>query len=76
MKRVQYANEITAFLKHGNSVQKLISLLKKFEKCAGLKINVEKTEAMWLGRNGKCIEELNEFIVVYDIKTFRDIFLI
>ena len=33
------------------SVKELMKTMKSFETCSGLKINVEKTEAMWLGRS-------------------------
>ena len=44
----QFADDTTSFLKNEKSVKNLFSLLKEFESISGLKINVEKTEAMWL----------------------------
>ena len=51
----QYADDTTVFVQNGKSVEHLIETLKIFELCSGLKINTEKTEAIWLGswRNRK-----------------------
>ena len=55
VKLAQYADDTTAVLEDTQSAQLLISLLLKFEKISGLKINQSKTEAMWIGskRNNK-----------------------
>ena len=46
-----YADDVTVFLNDLNSANKLVSLLKEFEKVSGLAVNLAKSEAMWLGSN-------------------------
>ena len=48
-KIVLYADDITAMLPSIKSGKALFTLYKKFENSSGLKVNSEKTEAMWLG---------------------------
>ena len=45
----QYADDSTCFLKDTCSLQNLFYLLRKFERGTGAKLNLSKTEAMWLG---------------------------
>ena len=49
VKLSQYADDTTAILANVHSVSNLFVLLSRFEKCAGLKINVSKSEMLWLG---------------------------
>ena len=55
IKTTQYADDTTVFLKNLKSMSELLKLLEKFERCSGLKINLTKSEALWLGswRNRK-----------------------
>ena len=55
VKLSQYADDTTAILANVYSVSNLFALLSRFERCAGLKINVSKSEILWLGsmRNRK-----------------------
>ena len=46
-----YANDMTATLANISSVEKVIEILNDFEKCSGLKMNLSKTKAMWIGKN-------------------------
>ena len=48
-KLLQYADDTTAVLKNQRSVKEFISLITKFGEISGLKINTQKTEALWLG---------------------------
>ena len=48
-KLVQYADDLTLFVPSLECAQRLFHLLDKFESCSGLKVNVSKTEAMWIG---------------------------
>ena len=49
IKICQYADDTTCFVRNKTSIDKLLMILDNFGKCSGLKINTEKTEAMWLG---------------------------
>ena len=44
-----YADDITAFILNDSSADHLFNLLSEFGECSGLKINISKTEGMWLG---------------------------
>ena len=45
----QYADDSTCFVKDTFSLHNLFYLLRKFERGTGAKLNLSKTEAMWLG---------------------------
>jgi len=40
-----------------NSANELFSLLEEFEKTSGLKLNVKKTETMWIGSLKSCEDQ-------------------
>ncbi|KAL9987009.1 hypothetical protein ACROYT_G001243 [Oculina patagonica] len=44
-----YADDITAFILNDSSADHLFNLLSEFGECSGLKMNISKTEGMWLG---------------------------
>jgi len=44
-----YAEDLTAFIKDECSANHLFKLINDFGACSGLKINISKTEEMWLG---------------------------
>lgn len=46
----QYADDATNFLKTERSLFKLPEVVRRYEKGSGAKLNMTKTEAMWLGR--------------------------
>ena len=48
-----YADDVTATLANISSVEKVIQILNEFEKCSGLKMNLSKTKAMWVGKTQK-----------------------
>ena len=50
IKITQYADDTTVFLRNQESMNVLLQLLEKFERCSGLKINPTKSEAIWLGK--------------------------
>ena len=54
-KLLQFADDTTAA--DFNSAQALLKLLNDFEKVSGLKLNVMKTEAMWIGSLQNCEDE-------------------
>ena len=53
-KLLQFADDTTAILSDLNSATALFKILDDFEKVSGLKLNVAKTEAMWIGSNNNC----------------------
>ena len=56
----QYADDTTLYLDgSGDSVEAAMDIIDKFGKCAGLKINTDKTEAIWIGSMRNCREPLN-----------------
>ena len=56
-KLLQFADDTTAILSNLNSANALFSLLEDFEKASGLKLNVKKTEAMWIGSLRSCEDQ-------------------
>ena len=50
IKLSQYADDTTVFCRDIFSLEKLLDLLSTFGDCSGLKLNVSKSEAMWLGK--------------------------
>ena len=53
-KLLQFAEDTTAVLSDLDSARALFGLLELFEKASGLKLNVTKTEAMWIGSLQNC----------------------
>ena len=56
-KLLQFADDTTVVLSDLDSAQALFVLLDCFEKVSGLKLNVAKTEAMWIGSLQNCENE-------------------
>lgn len=56
-KLLQFADDTTAILSDLDSARELFKLLNEFEKVSGLKLNVLKTEAMWIGSLQSCVDE-------------------
>ena len=54
---MQFADDTTAIFLNLNSDNALFSLLEDFEKAFGLKLNVKKTEAMWIGSLTSCEDQ-------------------
>ena len=52
-KLIQFADDTSPILKDKRSIQPLFDLLNLFAKVSGLKINVEKTEVMWIGKKSQ-----------------------
>jgi hypothetical protein len=50
VKVVQMADDTTSFLKDSESLKVLLDTLEKFHSYAGLKLNLSKSEIMWLGK--------------------------
>ena len=78
-KLLQFADNRTAVLSDLNSAKAFFNLLDYFEKVSGLKLNVEMTDAMWIGSFNnrvdipfgvkwqKCVKSLGVFIT-YDVQ--------
>ncbi len=56
-KLLQFAGNTTTMLADLNSAQALLKLINDFEKVSGLKLNVMKTEAKWIGSLQGCEDE-------------------
>ena len=56
-KLLQFADDTTAILSDLDSAQAFFILLELFEKASGLKLNMTKTEAMWIGSCQNCESE-------------------
>ena len=56
-KLLQFAGDTTTVLSDLDSAHALFGLLELFEKASGLKLNVTKTEAMWIGSLQNCENE-------------------
>ena len=56
-KLLQFADDTTAVLSDLDSAGALFILLERFEKASGLKLNVVKKEAMWIGSLQNCEDE-------------------
>ena len=50
IKQVLYADDITLFLQDRESVKRVQQIFEAFEKISGLKVNKEKTNFVWLGK--------------------------
>ncbi len=44
-----YADDTTSFVKYVRSLEKLFDVIRIYERGSGAKLNVSKTDAMWLG---------------------------
>lgn len=51
IKLVQYADDTTGIFKNIKSAKEFLKAVELFSKCSGLKLNREKTEALWLGKD-------------------------
>ena len=60
IKQVLYADDMTLFLKNIDSLYRIKTIFNNFEKLSGLKINIEKTNFMWLGEE-EVRSDLNMF---------------
>ena len=57
IKFLQYADDTKGVLKDQNSLSTLLDVLKSYEKASGLRINISKSECMWIGVNRGCKQE-------------------
>ena len=73
IKLAAFADDLTTFLQGINSFQRLSKILDGFGICSGLKLNAEKTEALWLGSNHENppyidIEKANKRIKILEVQ--------
>ena len=52
-----YADDMTATLANTSSVEIFMQTLNNFKKCSGLKMNISKTKAMWIGESKNSLEK-------------------
>jgi hypothetical protein len=76
IKLVQMADDTTTFIEDENSLEHILNILKTFENYAGLRLNKQKTEAMWIGRNVNNVNEPLGIKWVKHVRALRSIFLI
>ena len=81
----QYADDTTAIVSDKNSAKRFLDILHKFEKASGLKVNKDKTEALWIGSERNDISKplglnwQNQTLKIlcmyigYDIKKIREL---
>ncbi len=62
IKILQYADDTTLFMRDRNDILNGLSIVTQYSKFSGLKLNKNKTEAMWLGR------EKDSRVTVADLK--------
>ena len=55
---IAFADDMTTILCDKTSLEHLFVTLQHFEKCSGLKVNEDKTEAYWLGSSHNCKQVL------------------
>ena len=53
IKITQYADDTCLYLNGSNSLENIVKLFEDFYRYAGLKLNIDKTEIIWLGRNNR-----------------------
>ena len=51
VKLTQYVDDLTIFVQDITSANQVFDILNMYHKAAGLKVNKEKTEGLWLGRD-------------------------
>ena len=57
-KLAQYADDTTGILKDEESLKVFLDVLKSYEKVSGLKINISKSECMWIRASRNCKREV------------------
>ena len=56
IKTLLYADDMTATLANISFVEIFLQILKNFGKCSGLKTNILKSEALWIGASKNSLE--------------------
>ena len=68
VRQVLYADDMTIFVKNGESIRRLQNIFHAFWKVSGLKVNMEKTNVMWIGKDTEGLEETQFGNTVKEIK--------
>ena len=68
VKQILYADDMTIFLRDKDSVVSLQKLFQTFQEVSGLKVNLDKTKVMLIGKDRRDIEHLNFRNVVSEVK--------
>ena len=63
-----YTDDITATLANTSSADIFMQTLKNFEKYSGLKMNISKTKAMWIGASKNSLEKPLNLESAYEVK--------
>ena len=53
IKITQFADDTCLYLKGTNSLENVVKVFEDFCRYAGLRLNIEKTEAIWLGKTNR-----------------------
>ena len=53
IKITQYADDTCLYLNGTNSLENVIAIFEDFYRYAGLRLNIDKTEIIWLGKNNR-----------------------
>ena len=69
-----YADDLTCFVKDANSAHKIFQFLNDFYSCSLLKVNIDKTEAMWLGSKRWCKEKPLNVVWTDNVKVLGIVF--
>ena len=62
IKITQYADDTCLYLDSINSLERVLAIFEDFYRYAGLKLNTDKTEIIWLGKNSRTGKICNIFI--------------
>ena len=57
IKITSYVDDITVFVSDRTSARRVFDIFQKFTKISGLKVNVSKSEGMWLGSERHCTDK-------------------
>ena len=68
IKITQYADDTCLYLNGSNSLENIIKLFEDFHRYAGLKLNLDKTEIIWLGRDNRHGKICNIKIILEPVK--------
>ena len=68
VRQVLYADDMTIFAKNKSSIKRLWEILRIYYDMTGLKVNMDKTNIMFVGNDGSIVESLSFGKVVREVK--------